>query len=529
MVIAALGLLCGDRVYAHQIRDGEKSGQVKGCFELNPAMIEILGLEDSRLLLARTFSRAGQSKAYLNGRPVSLKTLKAVGRQINSIHGQHDQQELLDPGIHLSLLDSFVGQKAERRRLAATYDGIRSLENQLEALSLSEKELEMKREMLTFQIHEIESAGLDDPEEKEKLKNEKEILLNGEKILSACRLICDNLYDGQDTLYDRVNQLHQQLETLAPFAPEFGRFRETAGEWPFHIEEMAGFARRFADGIDFEPARLSRVEERLAVIENLEKKYSRTAADLQNLCLQLKKELDLISGDRDRADTLKESLRHEYDRFSRRAEKLSSARKKAAGHLEKALEKELRHLAMAKAGITIHFSLESRDESPILHQGEPVAFTSTGFDVVEFLLASNPGEPYKPLSRIASGGELSRIMLALRSLGAKTRDVSTLIFDEVDAGIGGKEAAFLGLKLKDLSGSYQVICITHLPQIASCADRHYLVEKKAQSGRTVTNIRPLEEPDRIREIARMLAGRKITESSLAHARSLLAGGGSRAP
>jgi len=522
MIIAALALLCGDRVYSHQIRSGESSGMVEGRFEVDSDLARYAGVGEKQLVLSRTFNLGGQSKSYVNGKIVPLKRLKEIGNRMNDIHGQHDQQALLDPAVHLSLLDAFVGLDSERKALAETYGKILELEGQLKALSLSEAELQLKKEMLAYQIEEIQTAALTDPAEKETLARERDLLANGEKIQSLCQETRELLYEGQDALYDRLNRLLQNLESLRPFDPDFDRFLKTIQEWPYQIEEIAGFARIFGEKIDYDPARLSQVEERLATIEKLERKYSKDLRELQVFLSQLKKELNLITGNQDREEELRESVSLEYKRFSEMAHKISEARKKAAERLERSLEGELKHLAMGKSKIKIQFSTESRDDSRIKNQGEGVLFSNTGFDIVEFFLSSNPGENFKPLSRIASGGELSRIMLALRSIGAKAGEVSTLIFDEVDAGIGGKEAAFIGLKLRELASAYQVICITHLPQIAAYADCHLFAEKSEKAGRTFTRVKRLVGADSVREVARMLAGKEITKSSLAHAEDLIA-------
>ena len=521
MIISALSLLYGERVYADQIRTGESRGEVEGHFMIPSNLAKGIGIKGKKLVLKRAFSREGQSKAYINGRGVPLKKIREVGTRISVIHGQHDQQALRDPGMHLDLLDSFTGNHAERKNLAEYYGKIMALEHGLKALSLCDAERELKRDMLSFQIQEIASAELQGPDEKYALVKEREILNNAEKIMTLCQNTYAMLYEDQQALYDLTNKLILNLEKLKHFDKRFDEYHNAGADWPFLIEEIAGYVKSFGEKIEYNPARLSFVEERLACIERLERKYGLPVDELQQHLEKLKREMELLSGDQEQTDAMERALAAASADFTILAETLSTERKKAAVKMERILERELKHLAMEKAKIKINFSYECREDSHVKHDGVGVAFAADGFDLVEFLLSSNPGEEFKPLSRIASGGELSRIMLALRTIGARVRDVHTIIFDEVDSGIGGKAADFLGLKLRELSTKYQVICITHLPQIASYALHHLYVEKVEKDGRTCTTINKISGEDRVREIARMLAGREITKSSLFHARNLL--------
>jgi len=525
MVLNALSLVRGGRVSQEIIRQGEEEASVEALFDPVPeglrAKLGESGHENEEsLVIKRVVQRSGKNRIYLNGGLGPLGLLSELGGDLIHIYGQHEHHTLLKSESHLALLDSF-GELEERvKEMKSRYYTLKSA---WERLRHAREEFERrKREsaQLREQADEISRAQLKVGEEDE-LKARKEILIHAEKLYQGCREGVETLYEGEEALASRLGKYLIRLREWARIDRGLSESAELLESALAQIEEAASLLRRQSDRLQFDPEELERLEERLAEIQRLKRKYNASVEEIQGLGEKIQEELKALERGEEEIPALENAF-EEAQRFAWEwAEKLSMERGRAAKRLDREMVKELQNLGMPGTVFETHFvevGMKS-DEPPFFMGGKRLS--EEGVDQAEFYLSPNPGEPVRPLAKIASGGELSRLMLALKSLVLARDDVSTLLFDEVDAGIGGRVAEIVGRRLKKVAASHQVLCVTHLPQIAALADSHFVVQKETSRGRTFTSVKKLGDRDRVDEVARMLGGIKITEQTKRHAEEMI--------
>jgi DNA repair protein RecN (Recombination protein N) len=518
ILIDALGLVLGDRASADLIRSGEERAIVEALAE-GPALQGFLqehGLptEGDEVVIRREVHLSGKGKATVNGALVPLSLLKELSPLVAAVHGQHDPQGLLDPATHVDLLDRHAGLDASD--LAAAYVRLREVEGSLDRLRTDRREAERRREMLAFQAEEIEKAHLRLDEE-EALRNEKARQANAGRLAGLSNEAYGLLYDEDGAALGHLRQVYRKVEELGTIDPDFVPYLESRGTVLAQLEDLALFLRDYRERIQVTPGRLDEVESRLAAIERLKKKYGATVAEVLAFGVRCRSELDQMGTPEEHERALEAERAGLAERYFKRARELSRERRAGALDLQKKVRAELGHLAMEKTRFEVVF----QPEAIPVDSASSASWTEKGLETAEFMLSPNPGEVLRPLARIASGGELSRIMLALKSVASLDARGLTLVFDEVDAGIGGRVAEVVGKKLRDVAKRHQVLCVTHLPQIASLADRHYAVRKRVERGRTTTEIGLLGPEERIEEVARMLGGEKLTETARDHAREMV--------
>lgn len=523
IIIDAVGLLLGDRARPELIRTGEDEATVEALFDLSSlphlrAELAEQGFEDGEeLLVKRVVARSGKNRVYLNGSLAKLGQLQPLTAQLLAIYGQHEHQNLQKADQHLAMLDDFAGLGSDLEAYQLFFRELQGLEARLEQLDAAERERQQRLDLLGFQSRELAAAALR-PGEDEDLAAERLLLQHAERLALATSGGYELLYGGEGAVVERLDTVASQLEALASVDPRLGSWAEGVRSALFTLEDVAAGLRDY-QGEAFEPGRQAEVEERLALLTGLKRKYAPTIAEILSLQAGIDAELEALVNVEATREELQQQLAASRQRLLRAGEELSAKRREAAQRLATAVEAELQALAMPKARFELRFF-------PLPEPGP------RGLERGEFYLSPNPGEETKPLAWIASGGELSRIMLSLKRVAPASDGVPTQIFDEVDAGIGGVAATVVGEKLRAVASGQQVLCITHLPQVAAFADCHYRVEKREQQGRTRTELLQLSAEDRVQEMARMLGGAQITDRTLEHARELIrlsAGPGTNAP
>jgi DNA repair protein RecN (Recombination protein N) len=518
ILIDALGLVLGERASTDLIRSGEERAVVEALAD-GPALEKFLQehglpLEGDEVVIRREVNTSGKGKATVNGALVPLTLLKELAPLVAAIHGQHDPRGLLDAATHIDLLDHHGGLDAAD--VAATYLRLRDVEGSLDRLRKDRREAERRREMLAFQAEEIEKAHLR-PDEEEALRNEKARQANAGRLAGLSAEAYALLYEDDGAALGRLGQTFRKVEELGTMDPDFMPYLESRGTVLAQLEDLALFLRDYRERIQLTPGRLDELESRLATIERLKRKYGATVAEVLAFGARCRSDLEQMGTPEEQERTLEAERATLAGRYFDRARDLSRQRRAAALDLQKKVRAELGHLAMEKTRFEVVF----RPEAIPVDAKDTSEWTAKGLETAEFMLSPNPGEDLRPLARIASGGELSRIMLALKSVASLDARGLTLVFDEVDAGIGGRVAEVVGKKLRSMAGRHQVLCVTHLPQIASLADRHYAVRKRVERGRTTTETALLGPEERVEEIARMLGGEKLTETARHHAREMV--------
>jgi len=513
IIIDGIRLILGEKGFREMIRTGEKQTSVEAVFLSIPESLP--QKEDNpEILVQRVLSDQGSGRCYWNGTLVPVKNLKEQGHGLVDIYGQNDHVFLRRTENQLDYLDFYAETMPNRREIAMLAQDLRRLLREKHDLENREKEREQRLDFLRFQISEIEDAGLIS-EEEENIHQERNILKNAEQIDTF-------ISESLSLAYDHDNSILPQLARLKEITQELGRFHHSFKETlkdldqaSITVRELSDFLMDFKEKQRSSPEKLESIEERLSLIEKLKRKYGKTIQDILAHLKKCKNEQEKLSRNQEILEELDGVIRKKMQHYKKTAAVLRAERNKKARMLEREIEQEIGFLGMTKARVRI--DVISLDE-----QKEGVAMIrDSGTEDIEFLISPNPGEDLKPLRKIASGGELSRIMLALKSVGKSKGRAKTLIFDEVDAGIGGKVADFVALKLKSLAEGNQVICITHLPQIASYAEHHYRIEKKVKNERTFTTINKLTFEERVEEIARLISGSHVTTTTLQNAREML--------
>jgi len=514
IIIDAVSLLLGGKADSDAVRSGCDRALIEGAFDL-PSATELhallidndLGNEDDpdRLMLAREIRSGGRSTARVNGRAVPSSLLREIGELLIDIHGQSEHLSLLRPRQHVDLLDRYAGTWEQRESYAARVAQLRAVRKELSDLLKSEAELARRVDMLKFQIEEIRSAKLKTNEDNE-LTIEQKRLANAETLAALSDDAYTALYEGDGetpAALDALAKAQKALVGLAKIDPQFAAHLGTIDSVTAQIDDLAHEVRRYREAIEYSPKRLNAVEDRLDLIKRLKRKYGAALPDVIAFAERAEKELGTLEHSGERIAELREEEDKLLHEIGRAGKDLSAARKIAAEKLAAGIEAELNDLRMAGARFAVDLKWEPAENGAYAN-GQRVAFDATGLDRVEFLVAPNVGEGLKPLVKIASGGETARLMLALKTVLSRADQTPTLIFDEIDQGIGGRVGSTVGQKLWGLSKNHQVVCITHLPQLAGYGDAHFKVEKVSDGERTITHVTPLNDKARVEELAQML-------------------------
>ncbi|MDM8272758.1 DNA repair protein RecN [Ligilactobacillus salivarius] len=515
IIIDALGLLAGGRGSTEFIRKGEKKAVIQGLFTLPREantynILEEYGIdsEDGQIILQRDLYRGGRNICRINGMMVNLATLRKVGETLIDIHGQNEHQELMKPENHIDLLDEYDKKTSElRNQYQVVYQNYRKLKLSMEKKEADEKAWAQRLDMLNFQVKEIGEAGLKINEEDE-LIEEKNKLDNFQAIHDALELSYQILSGEKIDVVGNLGNAMNELSDVSDLSENLQEINTKISDAFYSLEDVARDISDELDSMEWNGERLNEIEERLELIHQLKRKYGDTIEDILHYHIRIVKELREMENAEQNSEKQERQLSEALEKVKELAIKLSKQRKKSAKKLEKMIHEQLSALYMDKAVFEVKFLNNSK-------------LYSKGIDKVEFYIQTNPGEEMGPLAKIASGGELSRIMLALKTIFSQKMGVTSIIFDEVDTGVSGRVAQAIAEKISQISNNSQVLCITHLPQVAAIADNHYYISKSVNDGRTETSLEELDEKQKIREIARMLSGSEITELTLKHAEELI--------
>ncbi len=529
ILIDALALLLGEKSSSDVVRTGAERAVISCVFHIDDAsekavggILETNGIDaseaDGSVILRREISAAGKGRVFVNNQPATVAVLRQLAPHLATIHAQSESLISFDGPARLALLDAFAGVHFEAT--AATFAKWKGIAAQIEELQRDEQDRLRLLDLWTFQKREIEDAKLK-PGEDAALEAEKRVLANAEKIYNAAVSAFDLLYERDTSTSSSLRMAQKHVEELVRYEPKFQEALAALDSARIGIEEVGATLRDYAGGIQASPEHLAEVEDRLALLDRLKRKYGATVDEMITFGEDVSRKLAAMENKDETLRTLQSALAQAAKEYLSEARAVSKKRHDAAKKLEKLVESEINDLAM-KSSFRIGVGSDEAEGH----------WTASGFDDAMYLISTNPGEPLHPMEQIASGGEMSRVMLALKAsveAGASRKTARatqrTLVFDEIDIGIGGRAAEAVGKKLKSLSRSSQVLCVTHLPQIATFADHHYLIEKKASGGRTRTSIHEIAGADRTEEIARMLSGAKLTETSLKHAEQLIKSNG----
>ena len=529
IVVDSLGALTGERVTSDLIKSGQPSAQIEGLFLISPTAaihkifdetgIELDDGEDIELIVRRELSNAGKNRIFINNQLVTQAVLKKIGSFLVAIHGQGEHAALFEPANHLEILDQFADVGKERREVAEVYRKLSNARADLLKLKTSEAEKLQLLDVLRFQINEIKTVGpaLDEDVE---LGEEKRRLNNVEKLTSLSQEAYALLYENTESTVSTLEKASRKIDDLIEYESKFGEYVEGIKTALAVIEDLAITARDYRNHLEFSPERLEQIENRLAEIARLTRKYGGSIESVLSHLKDCEERLENIEMAEFREKELRDRLKIIQQEYLKAADALHAKRVTAATKFEKAVEANLKAVALEKARFVVRIETPQKEEL----EGEGFeSLSAKGIDNVEFYFSANVGESPKPLARVASGGEASRLMLILKTTAGSIDGETTAVFDEIDAGIGGRVAEAVGIKLKTLAKGQQVLCVTHQPQVASQADRHFVIEKSMAKNRTNISVRELDKDERIEEVARMLAGDKITSAARENAKEMLAG------
>lgn len=518
IIIDAVHLLAGGRGSQEFIRHGAKKAEIEGLFSIDESKHPVFtklaefGIEsvDGDILLRRELNDKGKNVCRVNGKLVTISILREVGAALIDIHGQHETQELMDEKQHLHLLDQFAGGALSKAKesYTHTFDKYTKLKREFASYNENEQQIAQRIDLLTFQLRELEAADLVAGEEEELLQERKK-LQNFNKIYESVSAAHEAI-QGESKGLDWVGSAMSELEHAASVDEQFNSHSEIVSGAFYQLQDVSSEIKRLIDQMEFDPARLNEIEQRLALLQSLKRKYGASVEDMLLYYETQSDELDKLVNRDHRLQLDQAKLKELTDDLRVDAEELTILRKKAAGKLGKAIMEQLRELHMGKASFEVNFSS--------LPNGR---FDRNGGDVISFYISTNLGEPLKPLTKVASGGELSRMMLALKTIFSKHQGITSIIFDEVDTGVSGRVAQAIAEKIAAISVHSQVLCISHLPQVAAMADQHLFIEKKVEKQRTTTAVHELDGHERTEEMSRMLSGAEITDLTLQHAEELL--------
>ncbi|MGZ4031804.1 MAG: DNA repair protein RecN [Tumebacillaceae bacterium] len=531
ILLDAVSLILGGRASSDFVRQGTEKATIEALFTV-PSSLEFRELceeygietEEENLLISRDISASGKNVCRINGRMMTVQMLKNFGQYLINMHGQHEHQSLSHTEEQLALVDSYGGDKllTLRDEVATSYEAYRAAKLRLRDAKVGEQERIQRLDILRFQLSEIQEAHLRIGEDVE-LDDERNRLSHAEKLFDAANTSYGLLYGGGkngQAVLDFLNKAIHEVEGVVRYDERLGGVVELLQTALYNVEEAAHTLRGYRDEIEFNPGRLSQIEERLNVLRRLRKKYGDSVEEILGLSIRLEQDLHALEHHEENLERLTRDVDRTGAVLAKHAIALSKARQVAAQKLSEAVTEELAGLMMPKTQFVISFT-QIQEEDGLLIGSRRLHVSESGIDRVEFLFSPNVGEPLRPLAKIASGGELSRTMLALKTILAEVDNVGTLIFDEVDTGISGRAAQAVAEKLSIIAKHRQVICVTHLAQVASMADTHYLIQKSLKKDRTRTDVLVLEPQERVDEVARMLSGSELTETTLRHAEEML--------
>lgn len=521
IIVDSLSALTGERVSSDLIKEGETAAQIEGLFSLKPnaslyeicyqSGIELEDAEEIDLIVRRELAASGRNRIFVNNQLVTQNFLKSIGTFLVDIHGQGEQATLFSATTHLEMLDDYAQVAGLRRKTADRFREMATIRRELESLREDEAQKLQLLDILRFQVDEISKANLQTGED-DSLEEEKRRLNNVEKLSNLSEESYALLYENEEATVTTLEKVVRRITELAEYESEFAAYNESLATAQAVLEDLAISVRDFRNRLEFSPERLEEIENRLVEISRLKRKYGGTIETVLTHLKESEERLNNIETTELRESELQMQLKKAQEDYLKIARELHDKREKSARKFEKEIETNLKAVAMEKARFEIRVeSGESDDKS----------FTAKGFDKIEFYFSANLGESVKPIAKVASGGELSRLMLILNTTTKITKTEKTMVFDEIDTGIGGRVAEAVGLKLKELAKTQQVLCVTHQPQVASLADHHFLVNKETVKNRTEVRVRELAENEQIEEIARMLTGKEITETARQHAKEMI--------
>lgn len=525
IIIGALNMILGERADTEVIRQGTDKAIAEAIIRVDEgdAVREILdenAVEFSKDLILRREIRSSGSRAFINDTPVNISVLKQVGDYLVDLHGQHDHQLLLKEENHQSMVDAFGEVQPFLEAYRESHEEMKELHKELKSLKKRESELGEKLELYQFQVKELEDAQLD-PHEEEELEAEMNLLDNAEELDQKAGAVVEHGSGGEANVIDLLSSMKLHLEDIARIEPEFKTYLEEISTARISIQEMITFTERYRSGIEFNPQRLEVLRQRQSELNRLQKKYGRTIPELIEYLNDIRKELSLAENFDLKIQKLEKQLQKLSDKVAARARDLHNKRIEVGKSLSKSIVEELKNLGIPNAQFEVRVDWLEAEKGWVLIDGFPVECTEHGCDNIRLFISTNKGEESKPLAKIASGGEISRVMLALKSTLAKEQSLPVMIFDEIDTGISGEVSEKVGRTMRRLSRQCQIIAITHQPQIASQAHKHYRVQKVEETDRTVTEIIPLSNDEHITEVASLMSGEDISDAALKSARELI--------
>ncbi len=532
ILMDALGLLLGERSSPEFIRTGEDRAFIEGVFDMegNTPLKELLSdagvdVSEEEVLIRRELVANGRGRIFINNQVANIGLLKSIQPHLIDIHGQGAQQSLLLSEVHLNLFDAFAGASKNRARVLQAYDNLQRVTKELEQLRQSESERLQTLDTVNFQVSEIEHANLAENEDAE-LETEHNLLVNAERLAELSGDAYKRIYDDEKSILSVLAIVHKRLNDLASVDSRFSPYIEQLSTVKYILNDIAFFLGEYYGGIQASPERLRVVDDRLTELNRLKRKYGGSLAAVLETCANLiERKQQLLNSD-EHSQLLELQLRRALDDYRKESSSLSNLRRSSTGKFENAVNKELKDVSLGNARFSVQ--LGEAQKGPLaqklqllLGQANEAGLRRTGNEDVAFLFSANPGEEVRPLNGVASGGELSRLMLILKTITSPSLFPKTLIFDEIDVGIGGKVADAVGMRLRRLAKTNQVLCVTHQLQIARYADAHFLVNKDVVNGRTLTKVSELDEQGRIEELARMIGGSEVTASARKHAKELI--------
>ncbi len=532
IIIDALSLILGERATADEVRSGTDKAIVEGVLTISgnkkvQRLLEASEIESGEeIIVRREVSRKGQSRAFVNDTPVPIGQLKELGDHLVDLHGQHEHQSLLRPDTHIDLLDDFGGLDTLIRNFRTAYRDLSAQLDEMSELISKRDALKEKRELYSFQIKEIDAID-PQPGEIDQLESELKILENAEKLYEVTMKLYELLYDSESSIHDQLVVVRNQLEDLSGIDRSFEPLKEESESAKAVVDDITRFVQSYSSKIDFNPGRLEEIRERLGALSLFRKKYGGSLEAAIEYREKIGKEFELAENFDEAIGKLASSVEVQRSKVSEIAERLSTKRREVAERVMRSMVGVLAEIGIENAKFEIEiknktYGGEDAPLKPIVKLGRDFYETNDkGFDLVEFYISTNVGEAPRPLAKVASGGEISRIMLALKTILAKSDRLPLLVFDEIDTGISGRIAAKVGRSLKNLSGFHQIIAITHLPQIAGMADVHFRVEKSVKGKRAATHVDSLSEEQRVLEVARLLSGDDVTQTSISGAKELI--------
>lgn len=514
IIIDSINMILGDRANKELVRYGTDKAVVQVVFDAPKSVINILeendiDVEDETVIITRQVTKEGKSVARINGMVVTLNILREISDRLINIHGQHDNQALLTPIRHITFLDAYADNEEYINRYKDILSKKREIEKKISSLEMDEQEKMQRIDLLEYQVNEIKKASLEKGEEDD-LREQRDIYTNAEQITKSVNEAYMNLYEGDEiqSAYDGISIAVNEISQISDLNPQLKSIYDTLNEIMYSLEDTAHEIKEFGETVEFDEQTLNEIEERLDLISRLKRKYGNSIEEILEYLKKAESELNDIKLSDERTNELKEELKNITKELKEKGNVLTQRRENAAKVLEENIEKSLHELNMEKSKFKV--SIENDG-----------TFYDNGMDKVEFLISTNPGEPLKPLVKIASGGELSRVMLAIKSILADSDGVDTMIFDEIDTGVSGKAAMSIAKKLAVIAKNKQVICITHLPQLTAMADNHYLIQKNTDGEMASTTLKELDEEGRELELARIIDGGEVTELALSHAKQML--------